>query len=117
MNRKKNPYNTAKKVPSYIVKRTDVDFKWDSSEEHTVGCYHNIKTAETAKVTDMLSCIEVDDFKLTEELKEKTIAVFCGNSEPEEKFIVNGFVVVQDELYLDDPETVAPAYSWEIEKA
>ena len=113
MNTKKS--NKTAKTPTYTLKRTDVEFKWDSSEEHTVGRYHNIKAAETAKITDMISCIEVG-FTLTDELKEKTIAVFCGNSEPKDKFIVNGFVVRKDELYLDDPKTLAPAYSWTIKK-
>jgi len=114
MTNKKTTNKTAK-TPTYTLKRTDVDFKWDSSEVHTVGRYHNIKLAENAKVTDMISCIEVG-FTLTEELKEKTIAVFCGKTEPKDKFIVNGFVVCKDELYLDDPNTLAPAYSWTIEK-
>lgn len=115
MTKKKTTKKTAK-TPSYTLKRTDVDFKWDSSEETTVGHYHNIKLAENAKITDMLACIEVGDFKLTEELKQKTIDVFCGKVEPEDKFIVNGFVVVKDELYLDDPTTLAPAYAWTIER-
>ena len=114
MAKKKNPYKNAKKTRLFNLKRTDVDFTWDSSEEYNVGNYPNIKMAESAKIKDMLACIEIGGFKLSEEQKEKTIAIFKGDIEPEDKFIVNGFVVCEDELYLDDPTTVAPAYAWSI---
>ena len=102
----------------YEVNVTSIDFDADEESTETLGVFFDKDEAEEAKIKDMLKHLETDfvtSKKLTKDEKDKAIAAFKGElNEDDEDCILNGYTVVEDELYDQDETHCCPNYAWDI---